>query len=1350
MYEIMKIHIVTTLLILLMFPSMGKSLTMRTVTSRDGLSSMFVMSLYQDSLGYMWVGTYNGVSILEGNNSKAMDMHGRLFTALNGHVVEGIQGGALGQLWFHSNFGLTAWQAGEQELRRYPEINGMYKFAVSSHNEVVAVSQERGLLFYNAQTRQFVPFSFENLRYADILAMSIDRERVWHVVTQTTLYEILLTTDGNGNIRPQLKKRTEHPSGTILIAHIDGDQCFYVDQTNELYQVALRGGKTKHLFSVTQLLQRRGDISTIVRYGQEVVIGFVTNGAVRMCPSKGDGTILWEERTLDVHSGVFDIKYDSRQDILWVATDGEGIRYFFKAPYEMRTETFGDLPFEVSSPVRAIQCDRNGDLWVATKGDGLVCYKDYHPEDGSRSGIVNYTVENSALLHNSVYCMTEGQNGVIWMGTDGRGVNYYLPDRHKMGVLVLDELPVYNVHGIAVTDGRLWVATWGHGVYCIELAWAGDVPQAKAVHQLLYDPAHWELSQFLAAQADGHDMWLASRENGVTRVDGSSLKTKTIHFDHDQRLSARNDVVSVNTLALDGILCATSAGLVLQPRTPGASAQNLTETWGLEPTPVRSIIYTRTRDVWFSSPRMLTLYKAKSRTCENYAIGNEIEVSEFVESAAYYDAERDVKYFGGTNGFVVVSPQRDEIAESYPEILFHDILFLTGGLYIHPLIGDKPVELTYNQNAFTVKYDAVDYTHAGDYIFEYRLKGASDMWLQNGNAHSVSFSHLRPGNYTLQVRYHKDEYVSPAYELAFRIRPPWWFSWPMKVLYWLLTLALIAYVAYRYVRRQRRRQQYVIERMNERHREEVYESKLRFFTNLTHEFSTPLTLIGGPCQRILAMTGLPSQVKEYVSIIRHNSVRLNDLIQQIIEYRRIDTGNREMHVIEADIASRFADIVNSFAVEAEKSDIDYKAKAQPNLLWPTDLNAFSTIAINLISNAFKYVPDHGTIRVTLRTTEDDKLQLTISNSGHGISQAEIDRMFNRYTILEDLENNSRKRGFARNGLGLAITQGLVKALGGDIDVKGENNLTTFTVTLPRQELSGEAPLQAMDYTVAHYEEDAPPTLEHSSIKLDETRPTVVVVDDDEDMLWFLNDILRKEYNVLSFTGPKEAFGCIMQTNVALVLSDIIMEPFDGVELCRRIKRQNGTSHIPVILLSSAQSEETRRATADAGAEVFLTKPFDLEYFTSVVRNQLKRNIMLKDYFNSSLSAFEVVDGQHIHQEDKEMLDRLTKIINDNLTNPDLSTQFIAKEMGIGLRNIYRKLQGVTSLTPKDMIHEARLERARQLLAQTGKSMEEVCYKAGFNNRGTFYKLFAAKFGCTPKQYHERLIEEAREKLKGES
>jgi len=292
-------------LLLTTFVQGAGALSLRTVDTHDGLSSMFVLSLYQDDTGYVWAGTYNGVSILEGNNSAVMPLRGGLFASLNGNVIQGIQGSRHGQLWFHSNFGLAHWDAARLEMHRFPDINGNYKFAVSPNDEVIVVSQERGLQYYNTASRQFSTLSFKNLKYPDILAMTIDANHHWFVASRQQVYETEIVTapDGTCTFRPI--RQFDYDGGRITWASIRGEDVFYIDDTGLLCLGNVHRFKPQRLFSVAQLMQRRGSIKAIVRYGDDIVIGFTTDGAVRMHKGAEGGSGEWQEAGLDVKSGVF-------------------------------------------------------------------------------------------------------------------------------------------------------------------------------------------------------------------------------------------------------------------------------------------------------------------------------------------------------------------------------------------------------------------------------------------------------------------------------------------------------------------------------------------------------------------------------------------------------------------------------------------------------------------------------------------------------------------------------------------------------------------------------------------------------------------------------------------------------------------------------------------------------------------------------------------------------------------------------------------------------------------------------------------------------------------------------------
>lgn len=401
-----------------------------------------------------------------------------------------------------------------------------------------------------------------------------------------------------------------------------------------------------------------------------------------------------------------------------------------------------------------------------------------------------------------------------------------------------------------------------------------------------------------------------------------------------------------------------------------------------------------------------------------------------------------------------------------------------------------------------------------------------------------------------------------------------------------------------------------------------------------------------------------------------------------------------------------------------------------------------------MSNAMKYTPDEGDISLYL-SSENDRIVLTVTNSGEGIQPENLSQIFDRYKVLERFERLSDAGRIKRNGLGLAVCEGLTRLLDGSIRVESApGEWTRFTVELPRIAVTRDKP---SDSTV-HYrkliempspedDNDMEPRPAPESRDKDSAaeKPLVFVVDDNKEMLNFLSDSLADSYRVATFLSAEEAQDALQQQWPALIVCDIVMEGMSGVEFAHAVKSDKRTQHIPFVQLSSLHSEEEKVKALEAGADVYVTKPFNISYLTAVIGRMLKRKQNLKEYFDSSISSFDKVNGQMLHNDDQEFLQRMLKLIEENLTNPQLTTNFVADALGLSVRNLYRRLEGITDQTPTVIIKEMRLSTARNLLTHTNLSIEEIIYRVGFNNRGTFFKVFQQKFGCTPKQYRDNQV-----------
>ena len=577
-----------------------------------------------------------------------------------------------------------------------------------------------------------------------------------------------------------------------------------------------------------------------------------------------------------------------------------------------------------------------------------------------------------------------------------------------------------------------------------------------------------------------------------------------------------------------------------------------------------------------------------------------------------------------------------------------------------------------------------------------------------------------------------------------RIGDPWYASWWAYLIYALCLLLLAALLIRSFILRSKRKKQELLNEIEKRHQKNVFESKLRFFTNIAHEFCTPLTLIYGPCGRILSSKGLSKFVVDYVQMIQTNAERLNNLIHELIEFRRIETGNREVRIESLNVSSIVKGIAKTFVEMAKSRNITFLSKIPEQVMWNSDKGFLNTIIINLISNAFKYTPDGQSIKIEVDTSGENMLTLRVANEGSTIKEKDFQYIFNRYAILDNFENQDEKN-FSRNGLGLAISYNMAKLLNGTLKVENTpDGWVMFTLTLPVVELTtGVAETKRL---TAEYipKIDTQSILKLPQYEFDKMRPTLLVVDDEIEMLWFIGEIFSADFNVVTLQDPERLDQVMNEVYPNVIICDVMMPGMGGIELTRRIKSVKETAHIPIIVVSGRHEMEQQMEALSVGAEMYITKPFSAEYLRISVCQVMERKEVLKNYFSSPISSFEKSDGKLTHKESKKFLQSVLKIINDNITNKDLTPRYIADRLAISPRSLYRKMEEIGEDSPTDLIKECRLHIAKDLLLTTKKTIDEIVFDSGFSNKVTFFKVFREKYECTPKEFRMKHLEEVQQ------
>lgn len=1334
--------------ILCCFPHLIHAYSLRQFSNKNGLSNSAILSLYQDHQGVIWIGSCDGLNIFDGTNIHVYNPANPTKASLSGNLINDIMETEKEVLWIQTNYGLDRLDTKHQTSKSFTEFKDKNYMAKSRDNDLFIVKDDGYIYYYQPEKQLFQKLEVPQIAFGHVLSTIIDENNILWIFTSdndTRSYQINKNKEGITLTPNNLFKHPEQ----LLWAFAEEDLVYFIDKTYSLYEYDFGNQQQYFIADLKAEVETRGEVSSIIKQQNDYYIGFKSSGLI-VLKYMSDQKIKYQMQDTEIHSGIFCLMKDKYQDIVWIGTDGQGVYMYFNDAFSI-TNTLLDTPvYQINNPVRTVYYDEEQTLWIGTKGGGILRIRNYSPETNAAASFDRISISNSTLTDNTVYCFAPGSANRLWIGTEN-GLNYYSYQNKQLKAftVIADGKKVKYVHSInELNDTTLWVSTVGEGIVKVILDKAGNSPSVKSATRIVLDDGRMASNYFFTSfQENDSILWFGNRGYGAYRLNVETEQLTPYRFDNVVNSQTANDIFAIYKNE-KGYWLGTSSGL-LHFNEDYSHYHDRADLFSNNT--VHGILEDQQNNLWISTNQGLVRFNPKTNTGQTYDRENGLEVTEFSDGAFYKDLRTETLFFGGTNGFVTVKPNAYIMADYMPQINLKGLSIFGKEYNIHDFLHDKKgkkiLQLDYSQNFFCIDFMAIDYINGNNYSYSYKLDEVSSQWIESGTSASAIFSNLAPGQYTLLVKYKNNmngKECEPQ-KLLIQITPPWYLSNWAYILYFILIALFCILAVYRIVHQYRRKQHRMIEKLNREKKEEVYESKLRFFTNITHEFCTPLTLIYGPCEKILAYPQSDSYIRKYGKMIQQNTEKLNGLILELLEFRRLETGHKVLSIQRLSVSDKLRNIAESFCELAENKNLNYQLDIEPDIEWNTDISCFSKIVNNLISNAFKYTPEEGNITIGLKV-ENQLLTLNISNSGKGIAKENLAKIFDRYKILDSFEMNGKN---SRNGLGLAICKNMVTLLNGEINVSSiQNEITTFTVTLPElSPTAQEAETPQKVYETGPLNTNTEPMeLEQTAVNFDTSKHTVMIIDDDPSMLWFVSEIFVDKYNVLSFNNAAEALASLELKQPDLIISDVMMPEIDGLSFAQKIKQNKLWSHIPLILLSALHHEDDQVKGIEAGAEVYVTKPFNVKYLEKVVYRLIKRESDLKEYYSSIFSSFKVENGNCIHKEDQEFLDKVIETIEKNITNPDLSVELLSSDLGYSTRQFYRKLKPITDKSPADIIKEYRLTMAERLLLTKNYTIEEIMDKTGFNNRGTFYKLFSQRFGMPPRQYREQQKDSVKKEL----
>lgn len=652
--------------------------------------------------------------------------------------------------------------------------------------------------------------------------------------------------------------------------------------------------------------------------------------------------------------------------------------------------------------------------------------------------------------------------------------------------------------------------------------------------------------------------------------------------------------------------------------------------------------------------------------------------------------------------------------------------------------------LSHKDNSFSIELSAMEFYSPERISYSYTFNSNTWVNLQSG-VNRISFSELTPGIYHFQVKARDYNSYSEIKKLTIIISPPWYVSWWAKTIYCLTAVIITIFIIVQIRQRYRARQ----EMLEHIHAEQLNEAKLQFFINISHEIRTPMSLIISPLQKLMA-TDYDTERQQSYNIIYRNAERLLRLVNQLMDIRKIDKGQMQLKFQETDIVSFIQDLHYTFAYQANTKHIklDFHSEVKELKAW-IDPKNFDKVILNILSNAFKFTPENGNIQIRLCTGNDPNaaekalsryFEISIEDDGIGINETELERIFDRFYQIRNNQNNSN----IGTGIGLHLTRSLVELHHGSITV--ENNQGTpgcrFIVRLPlgKEHLKPEEiDNSAVKQDSVHITTALPttPLIETSPKTHSKSKYRVLIVEDDDEIRRYICQELGRDFHMQECRNGKEAFTYILKKTPDLIISDIMMPEMDGMTLCSKVKQNINTNHIPVILLTAKSREEDNLEGLSIGADAYITKPFSIEILRQSTFNLIKSRERLRNNFQGNQTQKERMQELEIESPDERLLDRIMKVINDNIANPELNVEMVAETVGISRVHLHRKLKELTNQSTRDLIRNLRLKQAATLLAKKRQSINEVAALTGFTNVAYFSTAFKELYGMTPTAYMEQ-------------
>jgi signal transduction histidine kinase/ligand-binding sensor domain-containing protein/AraC-like DNA-binding protein len=1312
------------------------------ISLKQGLTQSSVLSILQDRKGYMWLGTRDGLNKYDGVRFVKYRYNSRDTNSLSHNVIRASCEDEYGNLWIGTANGLNRYDA---------QADNFVHFKLSQpgnpkQNDILSLSPDgKGNLWVGTAHGLF---KLDIKKGTKVFYQHKDNEQ--GSLSADIIQALLKTPDGNiwvgtnkgvDQYRPASNSFVRYQLPEAASTNTNFIASLYLDKQQNLW-LGYKGGlaifnKKNNVFEHYQI--GTNSITDPVRSIQEdgrhnLWIGTYNGLYILNIADKSITRYQHDENNSSSLSqnSVYSICRDQMGD-MWVGTYFGGINYYSSSYNRFKHVSAGNnnrtLNYKV---VSSIIEDDGHNLWIGTEGGGI---NFYNKKTGTFTYYTHSEKDPHSISANNVKTMLMDKTGGLWIGLHDGGLNYLnttsRPYRFKKINSGIDgNLSNNRVVSLFQDEaGYIWIGTSGGGLNRLNPV-TGKIARIVQNERLI-----GEIVYLIAAAAKKGKVLIGSNV-GLAEMDINTLQSKQIVFNKSAKNSTAVPVLSIHIKPEGELWVGTEGDGLYSYNLQTKKGKHYGIAEGLPNDVIYGILPDAKNNLWLSTNNGLSQLQVSSGSIKNFDESDGLPSKEFNYGASMRN-KLGLLYFGGTNGFCFFNPDQIATNTYVPPVYITSIK--VNNKLINAWDGEEEIELAHDHNMLNFTFVALNYSQPQKNQYAVQLEGFDKDWNDLGNTNSLTYTNLDAGTYTFKVKASNNDGVwnKNGTSIKIHIAAAPWKTWWAYSIYGIIVGSILFLMRRQTLQRLKVRNELATERGEKE--KMTYLNQL--FTNISHDFRTPLTLIMSPLQQMIQLKKGDDYVQRQHQVMYKNARALMMLINQLLDLKKSESATTTLQVSQQNIVPYLEEIKSYFDEYAKEREIHYyfESTVPVVMVWFDGLE-FQKVIYNLLSNAFKFTPAGGTITLRVTTDDADYVYIEVMDTGAGIPDTHIKMIFDQFYQV--------KQGYG-TGIGLAVVKNIVTMHQGDVEVQSvENQGSCFKVTLPVKKLrpSGYAmygsevvsPVSLPDVT---WKYDLP-QLPEIPFTYDEKRASILVVDDNDDLRRFISGLFSITYNVYNAENGAEAIKIASQKNIDVVVSDVMMPEMDGMEFCRRMKSNILTSHIPILLITAKATFESEKSGYELGADAYITKPFDPDVLSIRIHHLLESRKKLVEKYHREFILQPA--GTNAFGEspspDEQFLKDFTTIVDEYLMEPDFTIDVLVKKIGMSRSVLYRKLKALTGQSIAEIVKTIKLKKAAQLLMTTNMSVSEIAFALNFNDQKHFRQSFKTLFNQLPSAYRKHMEE----------